>query len=177
MGLAARCDGAERGIRGTGMGSGLFPRQCHTQAGPSTGLSLQTYPLRLRSRERTNKGRISSGWDEPPQDAPARAEHPQNHCWECLGLTLTLFLLLFGPVHRHPRESPSIHEPHPPAQPQEGLQPQLRVPVSAAGAPPCSGGGFGITLPTSLCLPGSARAARGSGRCCSSTGPTTWMST
>lgn len=64
-----------------------------------------------------------------------RAAHSQNHCWECLCLTLTLFFLLFGPVHRHPWESSTVHEPHSRAQPQKGLQSQLHVPVSTAGAP------------------------------------------
>lgn len=101
------------------------------------GLSLQTHRAGLRSGNvQINRGKVSSGYHELPQDVPARAEHPQNHCWEPLCLTPTLFLLLFGPVHRHPRESPSVHEHHPPAEPQEGFQPQLRVPVSPAGFPP-----------------------------------------
>lgn len=135
-GPAARCDGvgsrAGNGTRALSRGRTRAGRCLH---GAAHSFPSKHHPARLCNGDHTNKSQISSGWDGVPQNTPARAEHPQNHCWECL--CLTLFFLSFGPVHRHPWEPASIHEPHPPAQPQEGFQPQRHIPVGAAGAHLC----------------------------------------
>lgn len=69
------------------MGSELIPQQCMELSA--------AFPVKepwLCSGILQIKARLALA-------APVRAEHPQNHCWECLCLILTLFSPPFGSVH------------------------------------------------------------------------------
>lgn len=134
----ACCNGAERGI---GIGIRARPMAVHTQAALCTGLST-AFPPNAAWRGSAMgivqiKARLALAGIGYPRTHLRGQRTPQNHCWECPRLTPTLFFLPFGPVHRHPREPASVHEPHPSTQPQEGLQPQRHVPVGAAEAHLC----------------------------------------